>query len=124
MIVSERLREGCQASLIEEACHERGQVGGQVSMGTRESRGTGSRELGWLTPLLHKAKEVLKVGYTCQHASRCKSLFLKNDSDHRRMHVIEQVLSKVRGSQQVGSTRDLSSCLVNGLNDSDIAGVV
>ena len=88
-----------------------------MGMGPRKGRGTGIRELGRLPPLLHKAKEVLKVGYTCQHASRCKSLFLKNDSDHRRMHVIEQVLSKVRGSQKVGGTRDLSSCLVNGFND-------
>ena len=56
-------------------------------MGTRE----GSREFGWLTPLLHEAKEVLKVRYPCQNASRCKGLFLKNDSDHRRTHVVEQV---------------------------------
>ena len=60
-IVSECLREGCQASLIEEAYHERGQVGGQIGMGARKGRGTGIRELGRLTPLLHKAKEVLKV---------------------------------------------------------------
>ena len=84
--------------LIEEAYHERGRVGGQISMGTRKGRGTGIRELGWLTPFLHQAKEVLKVGYACQHTSRSKGLFLKNDNDHWRMHVIEQVLSKVRGS--------------------------
>ena len=94
--VSKCLREGCQASRIEEAYHKRGQVGGQISMGPCESRGTGVRELRWLTPLLHKAKEVLKVGYTGQRASRCEGLFLKDDRDHRRMHVIEQVRSKVK----------------------------
>ena len=93
MKVSKCLREGCQASRIEEAYHKRGQVGGQISMGPCESRGTGVRELRWLTPLLHKAKDVLKGrvrGPAREH------LFLKNDRDHRRMHVIEQVRSKVK----------------------------
>ena len=40
-------------------------------MGPCKRGGTGIRELRWLTPLLHKAKEVLKVRYTGQHASRC-----------------------------------------------------
>ena len=30
-------------------------------MSSRKSRGTGSRELRWLTSMLHKAKETLKV---------------------------------------------------------------
>ena len=57
-------------------------------------------------------------------ASRCKGLFFKNDSDHRCMHVVEQVRGKVSGSQQVGSTRNHRSCLVHGLNDGNIAGMV
>ena len=94
-------------------------------MGTHQSRGTGSRELRWLTTLLYQAQ----VGHAGQHASRCKGLwckglFFKNDSDHRCMHVIEQVRGKVSGSQQVSSTRNHGSCLVHGLNDGDIAGMV
>ena len=94
VIVSKCLREGCQASLIEEAYNERGQVGGQIDMGPRKSRGTGSRELRWLTPMLHKATE-MQVGHAGQHASRRESLFLNNDRYHWRMHVIEQMQSKV-----------------------------
>ena len=39
------------------------------------------------------------------------------------MHVVEQVLSEVRGSQKVSGTRELSG-LVNRFNDSDSAGVI
>ena len=93
-------------------------------MGTHQSRGTGSRELRWLTTLLYQAEQMLQVGHAGQRASRCEGLFFKNDSDHRCMHVVEQVRSKVGGGQQVGSTRNHRSCLVNGLHDSDITGVI
>ena len=40
------------------------------------------------------------------------------------MQVVEQVLSEVRGGQKVSDTRDLCGGLVNGFNDSNIAGVI
>ena len=64
-------------------------------MGSRKSRGTDSRELRWLTTLLNKAKEMLQVRHTGQHTSRCEGLFFQLDSDHRRMHVVEEMRSKV-----------------------------
>ena len=43
-------------------------------MGTREGRGTGSQEVGCLTPLLHEAKSVLKLGtHTRAGARACFS---------------------------------------------------
>ena len=62
-------------------------------MGTREGRGTGRRK-GCLTPLLNK--QMLEVRQPGQYAGGCKGLFLFNDGDHRRVQVVEQVLSEVR----------------------------
>ena len=42
LIVSKCLRDGCQASLVEKAHNERRQVGSQIGMGPRKSRGTGA----------------------------------------------------------------------------------
>ena len=82
-------------------------------MGTLKGRGAGSRELVCLTPLLDQAKEMLQVRHTGQHTSRCKGLLLQDDSDHRRMHIVEQVRGKVRGSEQVSNRQNLRSCLVH-----------
>ena len=93
-------------------------------MCTLKGRGTSSWELVRFTPLLDQAKKMLQVRHTGQHTRRSKGLFLKDDSDHRRMHVVEQVRGKVRRSEQVTDSRDHSSCLVHGLNDDDVAGVI
>ena len=57
-------------------------------MCTLKGRGTSSWELVRLTPLLNQAKKMLQVRHTGQHTRRSKGLFLKDDSEHRRMHVV------------------------------------
>ena len=72
----------------------------------------------------HKAKEVLQIWHTRQHAGGCKSLLLETNCDHRRMRVIEQVLSEVQDPIDLVSDTSESTGSQSDSDNSSVVAVV